>query len=134
MTKGKSKNNLILTGILVALAIFGFGAAGYMYLEYTALRDNPNASQEAATNKANEMKDKVSKLINVPADETPTLATVSDKEKLKDQAFFENAENGDTILLFPQAKKAYIYRENENKLINVGPIAITSDSSASATE
>jgi hypothetical protein len=63
----------------------------------------------------------------VPKDETPTLATVTDKTKLKDQPFFKDAENGDQILIFPQAKKAIIYREKENRLINVGPIAITSD-------
>ena len=68
--------------------------------------------------------------MSVPADETPTLASVTDKTKLKDQPFFKDAENGDQILIFPQAKKAIIYRESTNKLINVGPIAITTDTAA----
>ncbi len=121
-----SKRSLVVT-VLVLLALGGFGAAGYMYSQYQTLKNDPNASQKAQADKAAAIKAKVSKLISVPADETPTLATVTDKEKLKDQPFFKDAQNGDQILIFPQAKKAIIYREKENRLINVGPIAITSD-------
>lgn len=121
-----SKRSLVVT-VLVLLAVAGFGAAGYMYSQYQTLKNDPNASQKAQADKAAAIKAKVSKLISVPADETPTLATVTDKEKLKDQPFFKDAQNGDQILIFPQAKKAIIYREKENRLINVGPIAITSD-------
>ncbi len=121
-----------LIGVLVVVALIGIGSAGYLYKQVQDLKNNPKTSQEAQTNKANEMKAKVSKLISVPNDETPTLATVTDKTKLKDQPFFKDAENGDAILIFPQAKKAIIYRESSNKLINVGPIAITSDAAAKA--
>ena len=122
-----------LIGVLVVVALIGIGSAGYLYKQVQDLKNNPKTSQEAQTNKANEMKAKVSKLISVPNDETPTLATVTDKTKLKDQPFFKDAENGDAILIFPQAKKAIIYRESSNKLINVGPIAITSDAAAKAS-
>jgi hypothetical protein len=120
---------LYLGGLLALVFVFA-GTSVYMYRKYSQLKNNPNASQEAATTKANTIRDKAAKLISVPSDETPTLATVTEKEKLKDQPFFKDAENGDVILIFPQAKKAYIYREREDKLINVGPIAITSDGEA----
>lgn len=126
----KIKNQNIVIIVLAVLLVVGFGAAGYLFWQNDQLRNDPSTSQEAATNQANEIKAKVAQLIEVPADETPTLATVTDKEKLADQPFFANAENGDVILLFPEAKKAYIYRESENKLINVGPIAITSDTAS----
>lgn len=126
--KTGSKN---ITKVIVAIVIVGLlGGIGYLAWQNNELRNNPKTSAQAASNKANDVKTKVGKLISVPGDETPTLATVTDKTKLKDQPFFKDAENGDTILIFPQAKKAIIYRESENKLINVGPIAITSDAAA----
>lgn len=125
--EGMSKKSKALIVLLVILVISGFGAAAYMYQQNQDIKNNPPTAQQSQTDRAAAVKAKVAKLISVPADETPTLATVTDKEKLKDQPFFKDAQNGDQILIFPQAKKAIIYRENENKLINVGPIAITSD-------
>lgn len=126
----RPKRGQVVTSILVVLALAGFAAAGYMYSQYNTLKNDPQASQKAQADKTNALKEKIGKLISVPKDETPTLATVTDKTKLKDQPFFKDAENGDVILIFPQAKKAIIYREKDNKLINVGPIAITTDTAA----
>jgi cytoskeletal protein RodZ len=65
---------------------------------------------------------KVSVLMELPQGETPTLATVSDKTKLQDQTFFQNAENGDRILVYTQAQKAVLYRPSTNKIIDIAPI------------
>lgn len=127
---GSNKKWIILLVIVTAL---GLGVSGYLYKQYIDIKNNPNAAKQAQESKVADVKAKVAKLITVPADETPTLATVTDKTKLKDQPFFKDAQNGDTILIFPQAKKAIIYRESTNQLINVGPIAITSDSAANGT-
>ena len=126
-SKGVGRTWAIVFALTTTVAL---GAAGYLYWQIDQLRNNPKTSQEAATTKASNIKAKVAKLMSVPADETPTLASVTDKTKLKDQPFFKDAENGDQILIFPQAKKAIIYRESTNKLINVGPIAITTDTAA----
>lgn len=66
---------------------------------------------------------KVSVLITLPK-EVPSVATVADKSKLSDQSFFKNAENGDKVLIFTDAKKAYLYRPSSNRIIEVGPINI----------
>jgi hypothetical protein len=71
------------------------------------------------------LRDKVSKIQQVP-DETPTLATVQDADKLREQEFFKDAENGDKVLIFTEAKKAIIYRESDNRVINSGPIVLNS--------
>jgi hypothetical protein len=63
-------------------------------------------------------------------DETPSVATVEDKEKLKEQAFFKDANNGDRLVVFQAAKQAFLYRESENKIINSGPIAIQQNQAA----
>lgn len=98
--------------------------AGYFYWQYRSLKQNPNALEEK---KVRETIDRVGKLLVLPRDETPTMATVDDREKLKDQAFFADAENGDKILLYTQSRKAIIFRERENRIVNVGPILLNTD-------
>ena len=53
----------------------------------------------------------------------PTLVTVQDVTKLQDQEFFEKAQNGDKVLIYEQAKKAYLYRPSTNRVINVAPVS-----------
>ncbi len=103
------------------MVVAALGAAGYFAKQYYDLRSNPNmAAQEETVQLTNT----VSKLYDLPKDEKPIIGSVQDKEKLKDQPFFKNAQNGDKILIYKEAKLAVIYRQEENKLINVGPIAI----------
>lgn len=66
---------------------------------------------------------KVGNLMLLPTNETPQIATVSDKSKLGDQSFFINAENGDKVLIYVINKKAILYRPSINKIIEVGPLA-----------
>jgi hypothetical protein len=68
--------------------------------------------------------EKVSKIIILP-NEVPTVAKIGDITKLKNQQFFINAQNGDQVLFFNTAKKAILYRESINKIIEVSPITIT---------
>lgn len=63
-------------------------------------------------------------LMVLPTDETPTIATVTDLEKLKDQPFFTNAQVGDKVLIYTNAKKAILYRPSENKVIELAPLNI----------
>ena len=117
---GIKKTLLIVAAIVFVSAV---AAAGYFFWQYNALKSNPDT---IAKEKTDTLVTKVGKLYVLPK-ETPTVAEISDKEKLKDQAFFNNAQNGDYLLLFTNAKQAIIYRESTNQLINVGPISISSD-------
>lgn len=66
----------------------------------------------------------VSGLIALPTDEKPTVATITDVEKIRTQAFFKNAMNGDKVLIYTNAKKAILYRPTEKKVIEVGAVNI----------
>lgn len=64
----------------------------------------------------------VGKVAVLPEDETPTLLSVMDTEKLKGQSLFELAKNGDKILIYKNAKRAYMYRPSEKKLVDIAPV------------
>lgn len=66
----------------------------------------------------------VGRIMVLPADETPTVATVADPEKLKDQEFFIDAKVGDKVLIYAGARKAILYDPVAKKIVNVAPINI----------
>jgi hypothetical protein len=66
----------------------------------------------------------VDRLAILPSGEDPTLATVVDKNSLKDSFLKANAQNGDKVLVYVKAKKVYIYRPSVNKIVNIGPLTI----------
>ena len=79
--------------------------------------------KKAAESEAKDLISKVGKLIVLPIGEDPTIATVTDPKKLQDQAFFANAKLGYKVLIYMQARKAYLYDPERNKLVEVAPIA-----------
>ncbi len=74
----------------------------------------------------------VGRLLILPTDEQPTIATVADLSKLKGQAFFANAKLGDKVLIYTNAKKAILYRPSEDKIIELAPLNIGSSTAASS--
>ncbi len=61
----------------------------------------------------------ISKVIVLPPDEVPTLATVSDPAELVGQPFFARAAVGDIVLVYEKSKRAILWRPSEKKLIEV---------------
>lgn len=122
------KRPKLLPTLAVLVVVASVATAGYFYYENNKIKNDPSALLNLQNKEADELKAKVGKLIDLPSDEKPVVATIQDKQKLKDQPFFNGAENNDKLLIFTNAKKAIIYREAANKIINVGPIAVnTSD-------
>jgi hypothetical protein len=66
--------------------------------------------------------EKVGKLVFLPSDETPTIATVSDPALLVAQPFFADSKKGDQVLIYPNAKKAILYDPIANKIVNMASI------------
>jgi len=111
----------ILISLLVISAIGGMTTGITYFRKYQALKAEPNIEAQKETRA---LVATVGKLMELPTDETPTVATIADKEKLKDQPFFAKAENGDKILAFTKAMQAILYRPSTNKIINVASILI----------
>lgn len=118
---------LHVLAILVGLAVLSSGTAVFFYNEYSVLKENPN---KAAQEEINKLVAQVSKLIVLPDGETPTLATVSNPDRLKDQPFFAKAKTGDKVLIYTNSKKAILYNPETNKIVEVAPINIGSSAPA----
>lgn len=127
-------------GIVLVLGVIG--ALGYLYLdarnEVASLRNEAAAANQkieefktnpdlAAQAEVDEYIEEVGKLYALPSDEKPSVATVNDKEKLKDQPFFANAENGDVTLIYADSKLALLYRPSTQQIVNVSSVTIEQD-------
>ena len=87
--------------------------------------------KEVAKKEIDELVKKVSVLILLPTDETPTVATINDAEGLsKTQPFYQGSTNGDKVIIYFKAQKAFIYSPTTNKLVNVGPVYVDNKATA----
>ena len=109
---------------LVSVVLLCVGGGYYGYIYYAGSAASGGAPRDAAAAQA-EITDtiaRVSELIVLPEGEEPTIATVTDPEKLQDQEFFKNAKPGYRVLLYTKARKAYLYDPEAHRLIEVAPI------------
>lgn len=122
--KPKSKRKTILFPIigLVLLVVVGYGAI-YGYNQFIK---NPNGSSETnlTAEQTSDVIGKIGELIELPTGEVPILATVTDVGSLSDEPFYENAQNGDRVLIYRDNKTAILYRPSENKIVKVGTVTI----------
>lgn len=109
--------------IIIVLIVAAAGAGGYYFSQHHNTFTLLKNTQTSPSNDVADTVAKVSKLMLLP-NETPTLATVSDKSKLADKPFFAHAENGDKVLIYANAKKAILYRPSINKIIEVAPVEL----------
>jgi len=111
--------------LFVVIVIVGFVWVGIQYKEtrdqLTQLKNPNTAGQTEIEIVTNQVKNS----IELPANETPTLATVSDSSKLKSQLFFKNAENGDKVLIYTKSGKALLYRPAWKKVIEYSNVTLT---------
>jgi hypothetical protein len=99
----------------IIIFLGSLGSTGYFYYKYKKVINNPAAVSQ---DEAKSITEKIRKFMDLP-DEQPTLATVADREKLKDQMFFSSAQNGDKVLIFPKNQKAVLYRPSTDRVIEV---------------
>lgn len=128
----KIKLPKILSPWLLVLMLLIFSA--FMFNQYRAAKDKTTANTPAAVNKrVEDVVTKVGKLIILPKDQKPTVATVVHADKLKDQTFFADAKDGDRILIYNSKNKAILYRPSTNQLVNVAAVTVTPTAGTSLT-
>jgi hypothetical protein len=112
-TKGSSRSTSIVVIGVVILALIAIVAVWKIRSP-----DTPGEQQ------MRQVVSEVEKLMLLPTDESPTLATVQDKRQLENQAIFARAENGDKVLVYAKSQKVIVYRPSAHKIVDVGPIVL----------
>mgnify|MGYP001576222970 CR=1 FL=1 len=114
--------------IAVLISIVVFGIIAFFFYQIGKI-DKPELTQTdlniEAPGETTSIIEDVGALMELPKDEIPTIATISDIEKLANQPFFDTAENGDIFLAYTVAMKAILYRPSINKIINAAPLSVT---------
>ncbi len=77
---------------------------------------------QKAKQAAVELSSKISTQTQVPQNETPNVATITDVSLLQDQEFFKQAKNGDKLLIYEKKKIIVLYRPGEDKVIATAPV------------
>jgi hypothetical protein len=139
--KKANRDNLIVAFLVFVIMSTVGATAFYFYVQYRSPGMVPNvslSSAEQAKKDADETKRLVSEVIELPDDEEPILATVTDVNKVKNQKFFAKAQNGDRVLIYTINKKAILFRPSTNKIIEVSQVSglnyNSSDSPENQTE
>lgn len=119
----------IAMGAVVLLIVL---VVGFFMYKNNQKQQSP-ANQAAAQEEVKRLVGEVGKLVDLPFGEDPTVATVTDIERLKGQPFFQKAKNGDKVLIYTQAKKAILYDPSAKKVIDIAPINVGSPSAQVAS-
>lgn len=114
--------------IVIGALVIGFATAGYFFLQYQNVKNQLANPANFTQTETKNLLAKLGKLIELPENEIPTIATISDRERLQNQPFFTNAKNGDKLVIYTNAKKAIIYDPVANKIIDVAPVNFNSSS------
>jgi hypothetical protein len=108
--------------ILIALLVVGLGVLTYGYVHTKNQLNAAKNPAAAGKTQTEQIVNQVSKYLELPTGETPTLATVNDVSKLKSQTFFRNAQNGDKVLIYTKSGRALLYRPSTKKIIEYAPV------------
>lgn len=123
----------VLVVVVVVLAV----TTVVFHNDKTSLQKQVNSSSASSSSTTKETKaivSKVSKLMELPNNETPTIVQVTNATQAKKESpFFAEAQKGDDALLYIKNGEAILYRPSTNKVIKVAPITYNPASSTSST-
>lgn len=126
MFTSHSKNIMIGLGVVVVVCLV---AIFQLYNKLNTLQNPTQAAQDEVV----KVVAQVGKLMVLPTDEQPTVASVTDPEKLKGQDFFLNAKVGDKVLIYQNNRKAILYSPTLNKILEVSPINLNTGQAVPGT-
>lgn len=121
--KFMSKKKFISIGIVVAL-VAGFAFVGYDYFLAKKYIFKTVSTEEKARQEVAAVTSVIRKSVDLPPDEKAVMATVTDIDQLKNQQFFQNAQNGDKVIMYPESGKALIYRPKDKRVVEFGALVI----------
>lgn len=107
---------LVLIATFIAIFFYGKSNQTKKELELLSQQLKESNSQDILVN--------VENITEVPQNEEPTVATITDINKLKSQSFFSKAKNGDKLIIYKNSNRAILYRPSNNKIIEATTVAL----------
>lgn len=117
MVRSLTRTSLLTIALVILL--LPSACALYFYAQYRELAADPAAVIRKETET---ILSAVSAFMALP-DEEPSIATVLERDKLANEPFFRNAENGDKLIVYYASRKVILYRPSQNKVIEVAALA-----------
>ncbi|MFA6797518.1 MAG: hypothetical protein WCR40_02335 [Candidatus Paceibacterota bacterium] len=115
----------ILVGIILGIGLTFLYIQKYGIPSKSVLQ---NLSKVEEVKQIKQIVDSVGKLMLLPSNEDPSIATITDVSSLvKEQPFYNGAKNGDIVIVYQKALKAIIHSPERNIIVNVGPITVQSE-------
>lgn len=117
----KKKKRLVSAISIVSVVVFVclLGLLVFFFLQYQhsqKLLQNPT---EAAKEEIQTLVTEIGKSIVLPVKEDPTVATITDVNKLNAQPFFKQAKDGDKVIIYPVTRKIILYRPSLHKVVDI---------------
>lgn len=127
--KRKSPMKFLITAAFF-LALGGLIAGGAVY---SLARQYPDVLGIATMVTEEEERKKillaVSKIMDIPKDETPTITTISESDKENPESYFKNGKTGDKVIAYTKSKRVILYRPSENKIMDIGFMSASASAS-----
>ncbi len=114
----RSVKGRVAFGVMVVLLLATSGLCFYLYRQYAQASNTAKAQQDRILKT-------ISSVLALPQ-EDPTPFTVADKNKLANQALAARVQNGDTLFVYPAAKRILVYRPSVAKAVDLITIGDTS--------
>ncbi len=111
----------ILLLAVAVIALVGFGIFASFAAHSIATTSDPSHMSQS---EIDALVAHVGTLVLLPKGEEPTVATVTDLDALKGEAFFSNAVLGDKVLMYPKAQQAVLYDPQQDKVIEMAPLTV----------
>lgn len=128
--KGRKEQGKRMLPWLLLILVLVAGLAGTMYYKDRAEKieaDPTSVQKEKNQAETDRVLTALKRTILITETDAPTVARVEDPEKLKasNQAFYKDVQVGDYLVIYP--KRAIVYRESNDQIVNIAPIINTAD-------
>lgn len=117
-----SKKSIVLIVGLLALITVSIIPSIFFYTKYTQTKSELNKTKNDLPDETKALVQKVGKHYALTQDEVPTIATIKEIEKLRDEPFFAKAKNGDRVLIYDKWKRAILYDPKADIILEIGAI------------
>jgi len=125
-------NFLLFIGIIAAVGMFAWAemqrrdAIGRLKETEQELEKIRQSTERRGTEVAQQVLESVRKLIDIPTDPEPTVATIVDVDALREASpFYNKAENGDHLII--TETRAILYDPDRGIILDVVPVKINKE-------